>query len=388
MALACGAQDWPGWRGPGRDGVVTATLPKAWPEQLKQVWKVTVGEGHSSPVVVGGRVYQFARQQDNEVVAAFDLATGKPLWQDSYAAPYEMNSAARRHGKGPKSTPLVSGGRLYTFGIHGILSSYDAATGKLRWRKDFKSSPLYGAAASPLGDRGMMILHVGGDGGGALTAFDGETGAVKWEWKGDGPSYASPVIVEIGGTRQVVTQSERNIIGVEAATGQLLWKIPFTTPFVQNIVTPLVVKDVLIFSGLRNPAMGVRLSKQGNQWTAEKLWETSEATMYMNSPVASGETVFGMTNRNRGQFFALEARTGKMLWTGEERQGDNAAMLITGDTVLALTTDAVLIVSRAGAKGLETIRKYTVADSPTWAHPVVTAQGILIKDATALALVK
>ena len=122
------AQDWPQWRGPNRDGAApssSATL--TWPEKLKPVWKVTVGEGHSSPVVAGGRVYQFARRANDEVAAAFDLATGKKLWEHAEPAPYEMNPAANGHGKGPKATPVIAGGKLYTFGIAGALSCLDAA---------------------------------------------------------------------------------------------------------------------------------------------------------------------------------------------------------------------------------------------------------------------
>src|SRR5215510_6802585 len=163
-----GAQDWPRWRGANGDGVVAGfTAPKAWPDQLKQRWKITVGVGHSSPLVIGNRVYQHSRQGENEVVAAYDLNTGKTVWQDSYPIAYTMNPAAMGHGKGPKSTPVVSDGKLYTLGITGVLSCYDAAKGKLLWRKEFAkqfktTSPDFGTAASPIVDRGLLIAFVGG----------------------------------------------------------------------------------------------------------------------------------------------------------------------------------------------------------------------------------
>src|SRR5581483_6929462 len=206
--LAAGwAQDWPQWRGPHRDGIGAAIAePKGWPEQLKRKWQVKVGEGHSSPVVAGGRIYVHARQEDREVVQCLRPESGQVVWQESYAAPYTVNPAATRHGKGVKSTPAVGGNRLYTFGISGILSCFDASTGKLQWRKEF-GSPDFGVAMSPVVDRGLLIAHVGTKGKGALTAFDAQTGAEKWSWKGDGPAYASPIVVELGGTRQVVTQS-------------------------------------------------------------------------------------------------------------------------------------------------------------------------------------
>lgn len=185
------AQEWPQWRGPNRDGVVASfTAPKVWPEKLKTIWKVQAGIGHSSPVVVGRRVYLHSRQEENEVVSCFDLDTGKQLWRDSYPTPYMMNPAAVTHGKGPKSTPVVYNNKLYTLGISGILSCYDDTTGKLRWRREFSNttkgtSPLFGTAMSPIVDRGLLIAHVGGHDSGALTAFDANTGELRWSWTGD-----------------------------------------------------------------------------------------------------------------------------------------------------------------------------------------------------------
>src|SRR5262249_42157988 len=201
-------QEWPLSRGANGDGVVTGfTAPKAWPEQLKQRWKIAVGVGHSSPLVVGGSVYLHSRHGDNEVVAAYDLNTGKTRWQDSYPVDYTMNPAAAGHGKGPKSTPVYNDGKLYTFGITEILSCYDAAKGRRLWRKDFtkqfkSTSPDFGTATSPIIDRGLLIVYVGGSGAGALKAFDAATGQEKWSWNGDGPAYATPIVVEIAGKRQ------------------------------------------------------------------------------------------------------------------------------------------------------------------------------------------
>lgn len=380
------ADDWPQWRGPHRDGVATGfTAPKTWPEKLTLKWKVTVGEGHSSPVVAGNAIFVHTRQGEREVVTALRTDSGKTIWQEGYVAPYTMNPAATGHGKGVKSTPVVQDGRLFTFGINGTLSSFDAATGKLHWRKEF-GSPDFGVATSPVVDRGLVIVHVGGNTQGALTAFDAATGAEKWSWKGDGPAYASPIVVEIAGTRQVVTQSRHNIVGVSAATGGLLWQIPFKTMYAQNIVTPVFYRDILIFSGTGNPLTGVKILKHGAEWTTETLWQNKDFPMYMSSPVVSGDLLFGFTERKRGQFFCLKPGDGATLWASEGRQGDNAALVATASDLLLLTPDANLIVARQNDKTFETLRKYSVADSPTWAHPVVMGRGVLIKDATTLAL--
>ena len=318
LAIAS-AEDWPQWRGPHRDGIGSAiTEPKAWPEQLKLKWKVKVGEGHSSPVVAGGKIYVHARQDDREVVQCLRPDNGQIIWQQGYAAPYTVNPAAMRHGKGVKSTPVVEGGRIYTLGIGGILSCFDANTGKPQWHKEF-GSPAFGVAMSPVVDRGLLIAHVGTTGKGALIAFDAQTGAEKWSWKGDGPAYASPIVVDLGGTRQVVTQSQSNVVGVAAATGQLLWRIPFTTPYDQNIVTPVLYHDTLIFSGLGNSTFAVKLVKRGTEWSTETIWQNKDTAMYMNSPVLSGDLLFGMAARNKGQFFCLDARNGATLWTSPGR---------------------------------------------------------------------
>jgi outer membrane protein assembly factor BamB len=380
------AQDWPQWRGPNRDGIASAFFePKAWPEKLKLKWKVTVGEGHSSPVVADGKIYLHTRQGDREVVSCLRAETGQVIWQEGYAAPYAMNPAAARHGKGVKSTPVVQGGRIYTLGISGIVSCFDAKTGKPQWRKEF-GSPDFGTAMSPLVDRGLLIAHVGTSGHGALTAFDAQTGVEKWMWKGDGPGYASPIVVELGGTRQVVTQSQHNIVGVSEATGELLWRIPFNTVYEQNIVTPVLYHDTLIFSVLDNGVMAVRVSKRGSKWFADTVWQNKDVSMYMNSPVVSGDLLFGLSHHKRGQFFCLDPRNGTTLWTSEGRQADNAAIVDAGTVLLLLTDEAELIVAKKSRSGFEPLRKYSIADSPTWAHPVILNSGILIKDATTLAL--
>jgi outer membrane protein assembly factor BamB len=385
LLAAAWAGDWPQWRGPARDGVAPSfTEPKAWPEKLKLKWKVDVGEGHSSPVVSGDRIYLHTRQGEREVVTCLRPDNGQKIWQEGYAAPYQVNPAAARHGKGVKSTPVVAGGRIYTFGIGGVLACFDARTGKPQWRKEF-GSPDFGVAMSPVVDRGLVIANVGTSGNGALAAFDAETGAEKWSAKGDGPAYASPIVVELAGARQVVTQTQKNIAGFAADTGALLWRIPFTTAYDQNIVTPVLYRETLIFSGLNNGTMGVKVLHKGSSWSTETLWHNKEVPMYMNSPVVSGDLLLGFSHRNKGQYFCLDPRTGATLWTSEGRQGDNAAIVAAGSVWLLLNTDAQLIVARKNARSFEPVRKYAVADSPTWAHPVVVGNGVLIKDANTLA---
>ena len=172
------AQDWPQWRGPARTGAaVDFKAPAAWPDRPKQIWKVQAGAGHASPIVASGRVFLFSRMGEQEAVSARDLGTGKEIWRAAYDAPYQMNPAATSHGKGPKSTPAHDRGRLFTFGISGILSAWQAQDGRLLWRRDFKkefpsTAPDFGVAMSPIVVGDLVIVHAGGIGNGAVLALD------------------------------------------------------------------------------------------------------------------------------------------------------------------------------------------------------------------------
>jgi outer membrane protein assembly factor BamB len=389
------AADWPQWRGPNRDGYVAdAAIPPTWPKALKEEWKVTVGVGHSSPIVANGKIYVFARQDEEEVLLCLDAVTGKETWRSSQPISYEMNPAAMGHGKGPKSTPLVSNGNVYTFGITGVLSCHDARTGKLKWRREFSkqypnTSPLYGTAMSPVVDNGVLIAQVGGHDKGALTAFDAETGAVKWSNDMDGPAYSSPIIVTRAGGRQVVTFMQKDFVGVDAATGKLLWKLAAKSAYDTNSVSAIAYKETLIFSREGQGLAAIRLVKQDNEIVAQELWRNNDNQLALNTPVLQGNLLLGFSVRQKGQFFAIDVDTGKTLWQSPGRMGENAAILnLGGKALLLLTNDASLIVLPVNAKEYAPVTQYTVADSQTWAHPVVIGNRILIKDETTLRSLK
>lgn len=383
---AAEAVDFPQWRGPRRDGHLAGLAPRAsWPAALKPGWKVTVGLGHASPLLAGARVYVFTREDEQEVLRALDAATGRQVWRQAYAAPYTVNRAAAGHGPGPKSTPVLADGRLFTFGISGALSAWDAASGRLVWRKDATGSLTYGTALSPVVDNGLVIAHLGPDGRGALTAFEAATGTVRWAWKEDGPAYASPVVGPLAGTRQVVTHTQGNLVGLAAESGTLLWKVPFTTPYEQNAVTPILEGDHVVYGGLDHPVRKLRVTRQGAAYTTSQVWQNTEVSTYMSTPVLAEGRLYGLSRRNKGQYFALDAATGKTLWLSEGRQGDNAALLAGGGALFLLNTDAELSVLPLGASSFAPVRTWTVAESATWAHPVVTSGGVLVKDVDTLA---
>ena len=379
---AASGPDWPQWRGPTRDGVVGAALPAQWPDALKKRWEVTVGAGHASPVVSGNRVVVIARENDQEIVRALDVATGKEIWRAAYPAPYEVNPAARSHGPGPKSTPAVAGGRVFTLGVGGMLSAFDLASGRLLWRVPAPAVlPDYGAAPSPLIDGPSVIVHVGGYENGALTSFDAATGKPRWQWTGDGPGYGSPIIATFDGVRQVITQTQKLLVGLDASTGALLWQVPFTTDFDQNAFTPVVYQDLLINAGIDHPLSAMRLKLADGKWTGENAWTNPQTPMFMSSPVVVDGTIYGLTMRNSGQFVAIDAATGKTRWNTRGREGENASMLGNGSWLLASTTDGTLVVARANPEKYDEVRRYQIAPSAVWAHPAITGTSIIVKDA-------
>ena len=383
--------DWPQWRGTQRDGVVSgAKLPAKWPEKLSKGWSVEVGEGHATPLVVGNRVFVFARRDDQEVLCCFDLATGKELWATKNPAPYEMHSAATAHGKGPKSTPVYHDGKVITLGISGILSCVNASDGKVLWRKDFSNefmatSPLYGTAMSPLVTDGMVIAHVGGHDKGALNAFDIQDGKVLWTATQDGPGYASPILATVGGKPILLTQTQNHLVAVDPMTGKLLWKESFTTPYDQNSVTPVVHQDILFYSGETKPLVALRIGEK----TKKELWSNKKLPLYMSTPIVYKDRLIGLTHLQSGKLFAVSVMTGKLIWESDGRIGENVALVRANGTVFALTNEARLIIFDANASTFKPLAEYKrLSESQTWAHPVIVGNQILIKDKTHLTVWK
>ena len=219
---------WPGWLGPSRDGWVTDFQPPGtWSSQPTKVWQFEVGSGYGSPIVVGDRVYQHARQEEQEVVWCFDLESGQTAWRRAYDVPFKMGGGGEWHGKGPKSCPVYADGRLFTLSITGDLSAWDAGSGRLLWRTEYgkefeQNHPYWGVSTSPIVDEDRVVVHFGNDKVGRLVALNVETGKELWSQGKDGPSYSSPLLAEIDGTKQIVEWNHEALVGVENATGKLL----------------------------------------------------------------------------------------------------------------------------------------------------------------------
>ena len=382
--------DWTQWRGVDRDGVAAAPSDAAaWPAQLTQKWKLEVGLGYATPLVVGNRIYQFARKGEREVMMAVDADSGKVLWETGYTATFTPMSAAAVHGPGPKSTPVFSNGRLYSIGMTGIVTAYDAASGKQVWQKAGSSVvPMYTTHSfSPIINGQNVIFHLGGHDEGAITAFDVNTGDVRWTWRGDGPGYGSPVVAEFGGTRQIVTITQGKLVGIDVASGALLWERAFVSPNFTNSTTPIVAGDLLVVSsGNGPPTSAYRISKKGAQWVVETAWENPEVPMRLSDAVAAGDVLFGISTRNAGQYFAVDMKTGKTLWTSEGRQAAHAAIARSGDLLFSMEEDGELVVARNSRTGFEPLHRYKVSDAETWAQPSYSGNRVFVKDVSTLAL--
>jgi outer membrane protein assembly factor BamB len=388
LVTRAGAQDWPQWRGPNRDGAVASfTEPPAWPERLDRRWRAEVGLGYATPVLVDRRVYSFTRQGDDEVMQALDADSGKVLWRTAYPASFTMVAATARHGAGPKSTPTFANGKLFTLGMTSIVTAFDAATGRQLWQtRATAAQPQFHTAMSPLVDGDVVIVHVGGPGGAALTAFDVSTGAVRWTWEGDSPAYGSPIVVDLDGTRQVVTFTHQNLVGVSAKTGELLWRRPFTTPSNTTAQTPIVHRNTLIQAGRQNGVTAFRAFRRDGAWTTEDVWRTEDVSLHMTNGVVVNGALYGLSHLNSGQYFALDLDNGRVLWKSEPRQATNAAMVSAGQVVFALEDDAELVVIKASRERFDPIRRYDVADSETWAQPTISGDRVYVKDVANLTL--
>jgi outer membrane protein assembly factor BamB len=385
------AQSWQQWRGPTRDGVVTgASVPASWPAAVRRVWRIDVGEGYSSPVEFGGRVFVHSRSDPDEMVTAVDLESGKVLWQEKYAAPFAKNQYAVRMAKGPNSTPVVTGEQLVTLGATGVLTAWRVKDGGLVWRNDYSSSVdtsklFCGTSMSPLLEGGALIVYVGSDvHGGRVIALDPATGTERWTWRGPGPGYASPIAFTASGVRQLVTMTNESIVGIDARSGASLWSTPFPDDWHENIVTPIWTGSHVIVRGVRQGTHALSLSIDAGKWTATRVWSNPDVAMYMSAPVFFDGTLYGMSSRRKGQFVAIDAATGTVRWATEGREGDHASVLLAPAHVLFLTNAGDFVVARRDASTFTAERRIEVADGESWAVPVLVPGGMVIRDGQGL----
>jgi outer membrane protein assembly factor BamB len=389
IITSCGlAQDWPQWRGPNRDGKIGGfAVPEKWPKEFTQKWKVTVGQGDATPALVGDKLHVFARQGDNEVTLCLNASDGGEVWRDQYPAQAVTGAAARQHA-GPRSSPAVANGKVVTLGVSGVLSCLDAATGRVVWRKDpFPGVvPKFFTAMSPIIVDGMVIAHLGGQGNGAMIGYDSASGDEKWRWDGEGPEYASPALLTVEGTKQVVTLAEKSIVSISAADGKLLWQLPFAPARrAYNAATPIVDGQTVIYTGAARGTKAVKIEKQTEGFATKELWSIPDLAPQFNTPVLKDGLLFGLSNQ--GNLFCINAQTGKVAWTDAAKHGRGfAAIVDVGSVLLALPSTSELIVFKPSGAEYAELARIKVAESPTYAHPVVAGDRVFVRDQDSVTL--
>ena len=382
------AQDWPQWRGGNRDGIVSGfDAPGQWPAGLTQKWRVTVGFGDATPALVGGKLYVSARQGDEEVTLCLNAANGEEIWTDKYTA-QAVTGAARRH-PGPRSSPAVADGKVVTIGVGGVVSCLDAATGSLAWRKDPfpKLVPRFFASFSPIIVDGLAIAHCGGKDNGAIIAFDLADGNEKWRWAGEGPDYGSSVLLTVAGTKQIVSPTEKSVVGISVADGKLLWQFASAPPSrAYNAATPIVKGQTVIYAAKGRGTKALKIEKQGDGFVVKELWSNPDLGTQYNTPVLQDGLIFGLSDSNK--LFCINAQTGNTAWADATTRGKSGfgAIVGTGSCLIALTNDSNLIVFKPDGKVYSEIKSYKVAETVTNAHPVIAGGRIFIKDQETLTL--
>jgi outer membrane protein assembly factor BamB len=350
------AADWPQWLGPRRDGGTTEAV-EPWKEAPKELWRAKAGPGFSSPVVAGGRVFVHARVpgKEREEVFALDAKTGNELWRMAYdRAPYSsvLNT-------GPQATPTVAGNRLYTFGITGVLSCYQADSGKQLWQVDtFKklgaSLPRFGVCCSPLVIGNRVLVAVGGKGS-SVVGFDADSGEVAWQALDEPASTSSPVLFAAGGKGRkvpdVVFMTTLRVVGLNPLDGSVSWE--YALPFQPSgtAPTPVVAGDLVVTSTMTNGSTAIRVTAS-EQPTAERAWQAKDLSGYFSSGAATKDRVFLVTNvlkpLPRADLACVDVATGKQLWLkpgvgyfhfGVVRTG-NGKLLVLDDAGKLLLLDA------------------------------------------------
>jgi outer membrane protein assembly factor BamB len=379
------SQDWPQWRGMNRDSKVTGfKAPAAWPAELKQEWKVSVGFGDATPVLAGNKIYLNTRQADQEVILCLDAATGKELWKNSYASMAVTGPSASQH-PGPRGTPAVSNGKIVTFGASAILSCLDASTGKLVWRKENPTNafPAFFTGTSPLIADGMCIIHLGKKDDGQVIAYDLNSGNEKWKWAGEGPSYSSPSVMTIDGKKLLIVITEKNIMALGLTDGKQLWQI--ATPVQQrfyNCVSPYIDGQNIYLSGQGTGTKAIRVEKSGNEYVTKELWSNTEVGAKWNTPVLKDGFLYGFTDQKR--IYCLNAATGQTAWIDNAVNSDFSTIVDCGSVIIGLTSIDNLIVLKPDGKEYSEVAKYKVSDTPIYAYPVISGNNIYIKDAETL----
>lgn len=346
--LALGA-DWPQRTGPYRNNS-TPEIVRPWQGTLAPAWQMPLGEGYSSPTVAGGRVFLHAKvkDKDEEEVLALDALTGKPLWRFAYPhAPFESNV-----GNGPRAAPTIALGRVYTYGITGILTCLKADTGEKLWQTNPLANlhapiMMFGATAYPIVEGDRLYVPVGSPGA-ALAALDTETGAVVWKAYDDPPTSVSALLFQprVNGAleRHLVYESTRGLAGFNPADGRLLWEYRLADRPIGTLPPPTAVGDLLVASSMQTGTVALRLERSGDGLRAVEAWRNPAVTCYFTHSVAIGSDYLYIINATlvpaaEIALSCLDAHTGRELWKQNKVGLYQINMIRTGDNKLLMLDD-------------------------------------------------
>lgn len=360
-AASCMAADWPQWRGPDRNGISKETGWLAPGAAAKQVWKAEVGAGYSSVSVSDGKLYTMGNKDGQDSVLCLNATDGKELWRHSY--PCKAGSYS-----GPRCTPTVENGKVYTLSREGLLLCFAAQDGAVKWERNLAatlhaSAPNWGFAGSPLVQGDLVIVNVGDSG----TALNKETGEPVWNSSGGGASYATPVPFAKADKPAVALFVQKAVVGVEAASGKKLWEYPWSTSYDVNAPDPIVIGDkVFITSGYGRGA--ALLDVSGAQPKVE--WENKNLASHFSSVVLFKDCLYGITgNAGGGELRCVELASGKVNWSNKET--GFGSLIMADGKLIVLNEKGTLFVFELNPDGCGELWKGTVLGPTCWTPPVL-----------------
>ena len=375
---------WTNFRGPKRDGKYDETnVSTNWPANgLPVVWKQPVGLGHASFTVADGKAYTIEQRRNQEVVAAYDLGTGRELWTQKWNAEFSDST-----GDGPRATPTWDQGRVYALGATGELRCLDANSGAVIWGKnilsDNQASNLsWGQAASPLVVDDKVIVLPGGTSGKSVVAYNKNTGAPVWKVLNDTQAYVSPMLAELGGRRQIVVVSSSRVVGLAPENGALLWSYPWDTEGGINVSQPIMVdaNRFFISSGYRKGAALVEVKGSGNSFTASTVWENNNMKNKFNSSVLHNGYIYGL---DEGILSCLDVNTGERKWK-DGRYGYGQVILAGGHLIITTDQGEVALVKASPAQYTE-VARFTALQGQTWNYPALASGRLLVRNSNQMA---
>ena len=375
---------WTNFRGPKRDGKYDeAPVSTNWPANgLPVVWKQPVGVGHSSFSVADGKAYTLEQRRNQEVVAAYDLGTGRELWAQKWNAEFTDST-----GDGPRSTPTWDQGRIYALGATGELRCLDANTGAVIWGKNILSDNSannlpWAMAASPLIVDDKVIVLPGGAPNKSVVAYNKNTGAPVWKVLNDSQAYVSPMLVELAGRRQIVVVSASRVVGLTPENGSLLWSYPWSTDMGINVSQPIMVDQNRFFisSGYGKGAALVEVKGSGNNYTATTIWENNNMKNKFNSSVLHNGYVYGL---DEGILVCLDVNTGERKWK-EGRYGYGQILLAGGHLIVTSDQGDIALVKASPDKYTE-VARFTALQGQTWNYPAIAGGRLLVRNSNEMA---